>query len=142
MRYFLFAIIVGIFIGFQSPINSALGKVTDPKVAAIWNNLLGLSALVFLGITTNSIYKFPTLFKSPPILLIGGLLGASIVYLSIITIPKIGAANFIAFIVLAQLLSSLFIDYLGLFGLPKKNIDISRIIGVLFLLIGAYLIKK
>lgn len=140
--FYIGAILVGIALGFQSPMNSALGKLTNPKNSAVLNNLLGLAILVLISTSDGSIRQFGSLFKAPIYLLLGGVLGATIVYLSIVVIPVIGAATFASIIVTVQMVVTIFIDHYGLFGLPKTPVNWYRIIGVIFMLIGIRLIKR
>ncbi|MDI3309893.1 MAG: DMT family transporter [Thermoanaerobacterium sp.] len=135
------AIIVGLALGVQSPMNSALGKIALPKNSAVLNNLVGLIILVLISISDGSIKHFGNLFKAPTHLLLGGVLGSIIVLGAIILIPKLGAATFASIIVSAQMIAALLIDNFGLFGVEKTPIDWYKIIGVVLLIIGVRLIK-
>lgn len=140
--FYIGAILVGVALGFQSPMNSALGKLTNPKNSAVLNNLLGLAILVLISFSDGSIKQFGSLFKAPIHLLLGGALGATIVYLSIVVIPAIGAATFASIIVTVQMVITILIDHYGLFGLPKTPVNWYRIAGVILMLIGIRLIKR
>ncbi|WP_035172449.1 DMT family transporter [Caldanaerobius polysaccharolyticus] len=140
--FYIGAIIVGIALGFQSPMNSALGKIANPKNSAVLNNLLGLAILFLISLPDGSIKHFGSLFKAPAYLLLGGFLGATIVYLSIVVIPAIGAATFASIIVTVQMAVTMLIDHYGLFGMPRTPVNWYRIAGVILMLIGIRLIKK
>jgi transporter family-2 protein len=72
----------------------------------------------------------------------GGLLGAFFVTVIILTVQKIGSANVFALVIAGQLFMALLYDHLGLFGFPQSNISVTKIIGVVLLVVGAYLINK
>jgi len=51
-------------------------------------------------------------------------------------IPRFGAASFIAFILVAQLLGATAIDQFGLFGVARRPVDAMRIAGLLVIVVG------
>ena len=71
----------------------------------------------------------------------GGLFGAIYIAISILLLPRLGAATVIALIVAGQMIGSLAFDHFGFFGLPVHHVTFPRIAGVLFLLAGAVLVR-
>ena len=71
----------------------------------------------------------------------GGLFGAIYIAISILLLPRLGAATAIALIVAGQMIGSLAVEQFGLFGLPVHQITAPRIAGALFLLAGAVLVR-
>ena len=53
-----------------------------------------------------------------------------------IIIPRFGAASFIAFILIAQLLTSAAIDQFGLFGMGRRPIDMTKAVGLIVIVAG------
>jgi transporter family-2 protein len=53
-----------------------------------------------------------------------------------IIIPRLGAASFIAYILIAQLLTSALVDQFGLFGMVKRPIDITKLAGLVVIVAG------
>ena len=51
-------------------------------------------------------------------------------------IPRFGAASFIAFILVAQLIGATTIDQFGLFGVARRPVDLVRIAGLLVIVAG------
>ena len=51
-------------------------------------------------------------------------------------IPRFGAASFIAFILIAQLLGSTLIDQFGLFGMTRRPVDAMRTVGLIVIVTG------
>jgi transporter family-2 protein len=72
----------------------------------------------------------------------GGAFGIVYVLISIVLLPRIGAATYIALTVTAQLLTSVAFDHFGLFELPKHPINPARVIGAVLLLAGLVLVRK
>jgi bacterial/archaeal transporter family-2 protein len=71
----------------------------------------------------------------------GGFFGAVYIAISILLVPRLGAATFIAMLVAGQMLCSLVIDHYGLFGVMTHQASPSRIAGAALLAIGVVLIR-
>lgn len=74
--------------------------------------------------------------------LTGGVLGAVIVSLTILVVPRIGTAATMAAIIAAQLTTGLVLDHFGLFGFKELHFDLKRFIGLVFLALGAGLMLR
>lgn len=72
----------------------------------------------------------------------GGIFGAIFIALSIITIPKLGGAAYIAILVTGQMIAALAFDHFGLLGIPERQIDLPRLLGVALLVGGVILIRR
>lgn len=135
--------IMGGFIALQGGVNSQLGRLLgNPIQAAIISFGVGLLTLivtaVLLRVGSPSVNK---LLSIPKILLVGGSLGACFVTASIIFIPKIGIANVLLTGLCGQVIFSLWLDYLGAFGVPKQILDLPRIAGASLVVMGVFLMN-
>src|SRR5215470_1702846 len=72
----------------------------------------------------------------------GGIFGAIFIALSIVTIPKLGGAAYIAILVTGQIIAALAFDHFGWLGIPKRPIDLPRLLGVAFLISGVVLMRR
>jgi len=72
----------------------------------------------------------------------GGVFGAIFIALSIVTIPKLGGAAYIALLVAGQMIAALAVDHFGWLGLPERHIDLPRTLGVALLIAGVVLIRR
>lgn len=68
--------------------------------------------------------------------LMGGMLGAFMVFSSIFVAPKLGLVLMFLFVIFGQISASLILDYIGAFGLERKEISLSKIIGLIFVGVG------
>lgn len=73
---------------------------------------------------------------------VGGALGAVYIGLSIILVPQLGTATFVALLIAGQMLASVLFDHYGWFGLAQRSIDLPRIIGAALLVAGVVLIRR
>ena len=66
-----------------------------------------------------------------------------ILYLSLShTIPRVGATAAITLIIVGQLLAGTVIDHFGAFGIPVREVGITRLAGGALILAGAYLVVR
>ncbi|MEO7530884.1 MAG: DMT family transporter [Sediminibacterium sp.] len=146
MKYLVFILpaIAGITITTQAGVNSQLRiAVNNPWVAAFISFLIGTLILGLYIIVTRQTVPSVTQLKGIELYkYTGGLLGAFFVTVIILTVQKIGSANVFALVITGQLLMALLYDHLGLFGFPQSNINWIKILGVILLVLGAYLINK
>lgn len=132
-------ILGGICFGIQGPVNTALGKRTDVFQASLISFFGGmiLSGLIaiFLGNGDFLLLKEVKFWQC-----LGGIYGIINVCVTVAAIPVLGAALSFTLIMLGQILSGSVIDFFGLFGSLKTQLSISRIFGILIIIIGVILI--
>lgn len=68
-------------------------------------------------------------------------MGVYFLIVGTITVPAIGTANFLVMVIAGQVVAALFIDKFGLLNIPVHQLSINRIIGVIFVIIGAIFIN-
>ena len=71
----------------------------------------------------------------------GGVFGAVYIAISILLVPRLGAATFVALLVAGQMLTSVLFDHYGLLGLQERPADPSRLIGAVLLVVGVVLVR-
>lgn len=91
-----------------------------------------------ISILRGSYTRYIRVLHVSPIWLIGGFLGAMIIYLSSKSIPVLGVSKTLTLILSAQIITGVVIDTL----VNHIRIDIYKIFGVTFLLLGANLIIR
>lgn len=141
--FFLIGIAAGSMITVQSVLNSALGTRTGNLGSVL------ILTVVSIGLLIGLIFLFPNTanFKNIPgfsewYLYVGGLLGVAILAAPIFLIPRIGATSTLTAIVIGQLGLALLIDQFGLFGFPRIDINLARVVGLALLVVGAFLIQQ
>ena len=100
--------------------------------------LFAIATLVALGFALP-LYGHPTMAQlgsAPPISYGAGLLIGFYGLSATIIIPRLGAASFIAFILVAQLLTAAVVDQFGMFGMARRPIDITRMVGLIAIVAG------
>lgn len=140
----LIAVVVGSLMPVQAGINAQLTRyLQNPYLTATISFTTGSIALfiltLFKGVNFEEIKRMSTV---SPIFYIGGILGAIFVSSTIFLIPKMGATSMIAAFITGQLLMSVLIDHYGLLGLSVTPISFTRVLGVILLFVGLFLVVK
>lgn len=140
----LLAVIIGTLMPVQAGLNAELTRILrHPYLGAFVSLTSGAIAVLILvlvkGVGLPEMKRFS---EVPPHLYLGGLLGAIFVGSSLFLIPRLGATSMIAAFITGQLLGSVIIDHYGLLGLSPSPINITRILGVILLFAGLFLVIK
>ncbi|SDK03569.1 MULTISPECIES: DMT family transporter [Bradyrhizobium] len=138
--YLIFAawsLLAGAGIPLIGVLNSGVARsVGNPYAATAI--MFAIAALVALGLALP-VYGHPTIAQlgsAPPISYGAGLLIGFYGLSATIIIPRLGAASFIAFILVAQLLTSAAVDQFGLFGMARRPTDITKMVGLIVIVAG------
>ncbi|PRX57605.1 DMT family transporter [Flagellimonas meridianipacifica] len=144
LAFIALAIVAGAVLPLQAGLNVQLGKsVHQPIFAAFASFLIGtLGLLVYLLFLK---FDFSTMEQTKtvsPVVWLAGILGAFYVAAVIILAPRLGVALTFVLVVAGQMAVSLVLDHYGLLGLPVKQINWQRLLGVAFLVAGVLLIRR
>lgn len=135
--------IAGGLIALQAPLNAGLGKATGSLPAALVSFVVGTIALAAIVILSGKAGGLGSTFEvSWYYYLLGGLLGAIYVTNALIAVTAIGAGGVAAATITGQLVASVAVDRLGLFGLDQIALDPQRLIGIVLLLAGTLLVVR
>jgi transporter family-2 protein len=141
--YLLFAFAGGVVLPFQAGINAELGGwLHSPVRAAFVSFAVGTLVLaVAAALVFKPLPSWARLGDAPWWVWIGGALGAFYVAASIVTAPKLGAAQLVALVVAGQALASLVVDQFGWVGFEAKPISAGRAIGMVLVGAGVALVR-
>ena len=132
----------GGLIALQAPINAGLGRSTGSLAAALVSFAVGTVALTAIVVLSGKAGGLGSASDVSWYYLIGGLLGAVYVTNALIAVAAIGAGGVAAATITGQLVASVTIDRLGLFGLEEVPLSPERLFGVALLLAGTILIVR
>jgi bacterial/archaeal transporter family-2 protein len=141
--YLLFAFAGGVALPFQAGINAQLAEwLGSPLRAAFVSFAVGtLVLLVAAALVLKPLPSTGRLGSAPWWVWIGGALGAFYVAASIVSAPKLGAAQLIALVVAGQAVASLVVDQFGWVGFEPKHISAGRAIGMALVGAGVALVR-
>ncbi|WP_200816563.1 DMT family transporter [Halobacillus sp. Marseille-P3879] len=140
----VFALLAGMALPTQFSINAVLrSQVVSPYLASLISFFIGTFVLLVVTLTLDKGLKIhKELFQQPWWIWTGGVLGAFYVLATIVLIPKLGAANTIAYILAGQIFMSIVIDHFGLIHVPVHEISLPRIGGAILIAAGVILVQK
>lgn len=125
----------------QPPINARLAEKIGILQAATVSFMVGTLVLLVVSFSVGR-GSFRGLAQADWWQLTGGLFGAFFVSLTILAVPKLGTGTVMAALIVAQLSAGLVFDHFGLFGMRQIPFDLSRIMGVVLLIIGVAMIYR
>lgn len=134
----LLAILAGIFTTIETSINAQLGKNLTPGLATLHSLIIGVILMLFLCSYGGSISGYSKIVSVSPVLWIGGIFGAFIIFFSSKAIPELGISNTLILILSGQLVSGLVLD------VYQNQIEISpkKMLGLGMFLIGTIIFLK
>ncbi len=138
----VFAAIVGGFaIGLQNPLASLMGQrigILEGVFIIHLGGTLAAAALV-LAVPGGQLEAWR---QVPWYALVAGVLGVVVVGAVSFTIPRMGVAATVSVVVGAQLALSAWLDHYGMLGVDVRLFDAARLLGVLLLMGGAWLLLR
>ena len=137
----LIGLIGGAAVGIQSPITGSMGQriggIASSFIVHLSGMLFSLVFLIFRG--GENISAWSTL---PWYMLISGIFGVILYQCISIVLPRLGGTLMVTLIIIGQLFVNVIVDHFGWLGVPLHPISLSRVVGILVLLAGAYLIAR
>lgn len=133
---------VGGLIALQPAVNAGLGRATGNIAAALVSFAVGTLLLAAIVVLAGQAPGLGSTFDVPWYYLLGGVLGAAYVFTALVVVSSIGAGGVAAATITGQLVASVVLDRLGVLGLEETPITLERVLGVVLLLAGTYLIVR
>jgi len=127
----------------QAGVNAELARVVGgPVRSALVSFAVGTLALFLLALLlTGPSWPWGRMLQAPAWVYVGGLLGAVYVVSVIVLAPRLGPLLTFALVIAGQLLASLLLEHLGLLY-ARHPVNLPRLLGLLLVLLGAYLVRR
>jgi transporter family-2 protein len=133
----------GGLVAVQVPINSMLGKAVGTFHATFLSLLIGTIAMAgVVGLAGGGFGSLAEARHVPWYYLIGGLLGAAYVTTMLVTVRTLGAGGVTAATISGQLTMSVVVDRFGWLGLEKSPLTVLKVLGIVLLGLGTFLIVR
>ena len=137
--YLIVALAAGVALATQSAINTQLAKVMSGEavIATFISFAVGTIVLFFIAWVKTDLWgNLSTVPSQPWWKLIGGILGAVVVFTTVLLAPKLGITAMLFFIIVGQLITATTIDHFGLIGMPIREVNITKFIGLIIVAFG------
>ena len=141
--FYLLVVGAGVSFVFQQAVNANLRtEIGSPWWAGFISYLGGTLAMLAMVIVSREPWLSGSIAaRSSWISWTGGIFGAIYIAVSILMLPRLGAATVVALIVVGQMVGSLAFDHFGLLGVPEQPASLIRIAGAAFLILGVVLVR-
>ena len=137
--YLIIALAAGVALATQSAINTQLAKAMSGEavIATFISFAVGTIVLFFIAWVKTDLWgNLSTIPSQPWWKLIGGVLGAVVVFTTVLLAPKLGITAMLFFIIVGQLITAATIDHFGLIGMPIREVNITKFIGLIIVAFG------
>ena len=137
--YLIIALAAGVALATQSAINTQLAKAMSGEavIATFISFAVGTIVLFFIAWVKTDLWGNLSAIPSQPWWkLIGGVLGAVVVFTTVLLAPKLGITAMLFFIIVGQLITATTIDHFGLIGMPIREVNITKFIGLIIVAFG------
>ena len=140
------AFLAGIFISVQGSINGMVGN--NSSVNAVISIPVAVQFLIYMLIVAfNSGFRRDIVgivdYKNGIFyLVIAAILGIGIMLTLTISFMKVGPLLALSIVVFSQLMVSMVIEHFGFFGNAVKTISISRVMGLMMMILGVVLFSR
>ena len=137
--YLIIALAAGVALATQSAINTQLAKAMSGEavIATFISFAVGTLVLFFIAWVKTDLWgNLSTVPSQPWWKLIGGILGAVVVFTMVLLAPKLGITAMLFFIIVGQLITAATIDHFGLIGMPIREVNITKFIGLIIVAFG------
>jgi transporter family-2 protein len=139
--YSFVMIIAGLGIPIMAALNGGLGtKLESPALAATILFFVGLVIAVAYLLTTEGVPSKLYLPDTPWFFYFGGFFVMFYILSITWVAPRFGVSNAISFVLLGQLIAMSFIDHFGLIGVQQYTLSIQRIIGLILMAVGVFMV--
>jgi transporter family-2 protein len=137
------AFVGGALVALQAPTNAMLARgAGSPVNAALISFAVGTIALIAVALALGVRPAAGEVRSLPWYAWTGGFYGAVFVAVAAFAAPRMGVTYFLMVAIAGQLAMALLLDRIGAFGLERVEISPTRIVGLLLVLAGAWLVRR
>lgn len=129
-------------VAIQPALNAGLSRATGSLPAALISFLVGATMLCVIVLLSGQITRLGASVEVRWYYLLGGACGAIWITMSLIAVKSLGAGGVVAATISGQLTGAMIADHFGVLDLTTTPVTVERVIGVLLLAAGTYLIVR
>jgi transporter family-2 protein len=144
LLFLTLALITGGLIPIQAATNAEFSRsIGNPFITGLMVFIVGLIGMIFFLLMTRTAFPMRQQLVSAPLYgYLGGIIVATYVVMITVLVPKIGVGTAIGLIVTGQIICAVAIDHFGLFNVAVRTISHTRVVGMMLMIAGVYLVMK
>lgn len=135
MNYFI-SVFTGIILAIMISLNGQVSNIFGNYASSVIIHFIGLIGIILVLIFTKS--KIQNLKGIPFYMFTGGLIGILTVLFNNASFIGLGVSLTVSLSLLGQLVTSLIIDNFGYFNMPVVEFDKKKILGLVIIIAGIY----
>jgi len=141
---FALVLLAGAAVTMQAGVNLQLREgLGNPFQAGLISFAVGALTMAVVTLPQEGLrWDSATLTRMPWWVWTGGVFGAYLVTVSVLLAPRLGSSTLMGLLLTGQMITALTLDHYGLLGFPVQRLSAPRVIGVLLLMAGVFLIRK
>jgi transporter family-2 protein len=139
---FICTIAVGALVALQPPSNAALARHVGDLGAAFVSLAISITIVGVLLVALGDPGRLGGLTDFKLEYAVGGIAGAAVVAVTLVTVHPLGVGGVAALLVASQLLVSVVADRIRLYGVAQVNLSATRLIGLALVIGGTLLITR
>lgn len=137
----LVALIGGVAAALQGPFAGMMGSTVGNVQSVLITYCGGAAVIVLLTLLIKGGIDVEAWRRLPWYVFLAGPLGLMIVGSYSFAVPRLGAVTATLVFVAASLTLGAMCDHFGLFGVPTRSLNPSRLVGVTIFLLGIWLVR-
>lgn len=140
----IFGIITAVLSGAAMSLQGVMNTRLSDKIGLMESNVFVQGTAFFLSLIAVLIFgkgNFQLIRNTPPVYLLGGVLGLIITLTVMVSINNLNPTTAISIILIAQLLVAALIDAFGILESEKVAFTYQKVFGVILMIAGVILIK-
>jgi transporter family-2 protein len=136
----IITLVTGGLVALQPPANELLARHVGNVGAAFVSLFISTALVGAVLVLAGDTGELRGIDSFRPVHLWGGIAGAAVVVITLITVKSLGASGVVAALVCAQLTVSAVLDRMGALGLEQTPLTWSRGAGIALLVAGTFLV--
>jgi transporter family-2 protein len=131
---------LGVVLTVHLAMNGKVGvAIGNPRIANMVFWCIGALGAIVIGLTGWQSGALVGIKQVNPILLVAGLMGASLVFGIAWLFPLVGPANATLALLFGQIVSAMVLSHFGWLGSPEQHVTLKSVIGAVIMFIGVVL---
>ena len=139
----LLSMFLGVVLTVHLAMNGVVGAaLNNARVGNAWFWCIGAVGALLIGLSGWQAGALGGLRSVNPVMLVAGLMGASLVFGIAWMIPRVGAGPFTLALLGGQILSAMLLSHYGWLGSPVQPVTSRNLLGAVVLIVGIVLATR
>ena len=140
-QFFILTLFLGVVLAVHLAMNARVGEaVGNARMANAFFWCIGAITAVIVGFTAWEPEVLSRIKDINPLLWTAGVFGALLVFAIAALIPRVGAGSLFILLLSGQVITAMVLSHFGWLGSPLEPISLIKVVGVVLMIGGAYMV--